>query len=90
MEADMVVTDSFHGTVFSIIFNKPFWVVGNADRGMARFNSLLSLFGLENRLITAASARNTDFNTPINWIAVNQKRKELQAESFEFLKSALK
>jgi exopolysaccharide biosynthesis predicted pyruvyltransferase EpsI len=90
MEAEMVVTDSFHGTVFSIIFNKPFWVVGNEGRGMARFNSLLSLFGLEDRLITAESARSIDFNTPINWIKVNQKRKDLRIESLSLLKSALK
>jgi hypothetical protein len=89
MEAEMVVTDSFHGTVFSIIFNKPFWVVGNEGRGMARFHSLLSLFGLEDRLITDESARNIDFNTQINWATVNQKRKELQTESLEFIKSAL-
>lgn len=42
VEADMVVTDSFHGTVFSIINNKPFWVVGNEGRGMARFETLLA------------------------------------------------
>ena len=40
-KGELVLTDSFHGMVFSIIFHKSFWVVGNAGRGMARFQSLL-------------------------------------------------
>ena len=54
-DADFVVTDSFHACVFSIIFEKPFIVYGNVSRGMARFESLLSLFGLECNLITSLS-----------------------------------
>jgi len=51
MDAKFVVTDSFHACVFSIIFGKPFIAVGNEGRGMTRFTSLLSLFGLSDRLI---------------------------------------
>lgn len=50
-DAAFVVTDSFHGCVFSVIFNKDFIAIGNAARGMARFKSLLKKFGLEERLI---------------------------------------
>jgi len=49
--ADFVVTDSFHGMVFSIIFEKPFLAIANSARGAARFQSLLSQLGLNNRLI---------------------------------------
>ena len=49
-DAEFVVTDSFHACVFSILFEKQFVVVGNEKRGMSRFNSLLKMFGLENRL----------------------------------------
>lgn len=49
--ADYVITDSFHGMVFSLIFNKKFLVIGNERRGLTRFQSLLSLVSLENRLI---------------------------------------
>lgn len=49
--ADFVVTDSFHGTVFSIIFNKPFIAIGNKDRGLTRFKSLVDLFNLSDRLV---------------------------------------
>lgn len=49
--AQFVITDSFHACVFSIIFNKPFLVIGNAERGMSRFYSLLRMFGLEHRMV---------------------------------------
>lgn len=52
-DAEFVVTDSFHACVFSILFGKPFVVVGNKERGMARFDSLLKMFGLENRLVSS-------------------------------------
>lgn len=46
--AEFVLTDSFHGMVFSIVFEKPFLVIVNKERGAARFKSLLSKFnGLE-------------------------------------------
>ncbi|MFV0149467.1 polysaccharide pyruvyl transferase family protein [Empedobacter falsenii] len=45
-----IITDSFHGMVFSIIFNKPFIVIGNKERGMSRFQSLLKKLNLEDRL----------------------------------------
>ena len=50
-DADFVITDSFHACVFSIIFKKKFFVVCNKDPGMSRFESLLKLFGLEDRLV---------------------------------------
>lgn len=49
-QADYIITDSFHGTVFSIIFNKPFIAIGNEKRGMSRFESLLSSLDLAEHL----------------------------------------
>ena len=46
MDAKFVVCDSFHGAVFSIIFNNPFIIIWNKERGMTRFNSLLETFKL--------------------------------------------
>ena len=54
--AEFVLTDSFHGMVFSIIFEKPFLVVVNKERGAARFESLLSRFGMLERMIETSSA----------------------------------
>ena len=49
--ASFVFTDSFHGCVFSIIFEKAFVAIGNNSRGMDRFTSLLASFHLEDHLL---------------------------------------
>lgn len=89
MDAEMVVTDSFHGCVFSIIFNKPFWVIGNKERGLARFDSLLSTFGLEHRLLSVDELQHVDWKAGINWNRVNTKREALKEKSLLFLKNNL-
>ena len=88
-DADFVVTDSFHACVFSILFKKPFIVYGNDERGMARFHSLLSVFGLENRLIINSADAQKVIAEPIDWNAVNVRKKEWQEKSLNFLKNNL-
>jgi exopolysaccharide biosynthesis predicted pyruvyltransferase EpsI len=51
MNAKFVITDSFHGLVFSIIFGKPFVAIVNKNRGAERMESLLQMFHLEDHLI---------------------------------------
>lgn len=89
MDAKVVLTDSFHGCVFSIIFNKEFWVTGNKGRGNARFDSLLKQFGLENRRIDIDKINDVDFAEPIDWERVNSIKKEWQEKSINFLKENL-
>lgn len=50
-DAAYIITDSFHGTAFSINFKKEFYVYANEHRGNSRFDSLLELFDLKNRII---------------------------------------
>jgi coenzyme F420-reducing hydrogenase beta subunit len=89
-QASFVLTDSFHGTVFSILFNKPFIAYGNPSRGMARFTSLLKMFGLESRLVTKTTPLNIDqMLEPINWNVVNKRLEYFRSESFQFLDKAL-
>lgn len=87
MDAEMVVVDSFHGAVFSIIFNKPFWVIGNKKRGNARFESLLGMFELEDRMIEPGKEQN--WNAPIDWKRVNEFREKEKARCIELLKTVL-
>ena len=95
-DAEFVVTDSFHGCVFSIIFNKPFIAIGNKSGGMSRFYSLLKMFGLENRLLLL----DEDFSNlrervsslvseKIDWETVNTLRSCEQVRSRAFLENAL-
>ena len=89
MDSEYVVCDSFHGAVFSIIFNKPFLVIGNKERGMARFNSLLQTFGLSNRMITSHEQLESIISQPICWQNVNKIREQLKSKSFQFLTEKL-
>ena len=67
-----VITDSFHGTVFSIIFNKPFISFVNKYRGKGRFDSLKKIFKLDNRIIIPSNNLTINFNLLINKPNVNQ------------------
>lgn len=89
MDADMVIADSFHAVAFSIIFNKPFWVIGNPARGMARFESILSLFNLQSRLVSVENLKEKNLAEPIEWESVNQIRKEWIDKSLKLLQCAL-
>ena len=89
MDAKYVITDSFHGTVFSIIFNKPFWVIGNKSRGNARFDSLLRTYKLEHRFIDNIKDVNIDFTSEIDWNSVNAIRKERKEFSIKLLTKAI-
>lgn len=88
--ADFVVTDSFHGVAFSLIFNRPFVAYGNAERGLARFQSLLRAVGLEDRLIIASEGSDAEaLLQPIDWPAVNWRLDALRSRSLQFLVEAL-
>ena len=86
-DAKYVITDSFHGMIFSIIFNRPFISVGNHARGISRFHSLLEQFGLEERLSPELSAE--ILLRPISWEGVNERKKNWKEKSIRFLKQSL-
>ena len=90
MDAEMTIVDSFHGMVFSIIFNKPFWAIGNVSRGMSRFTSLLKMFHLEDRLLDADNLDDVDFSKPIDWTMVNRILEEKRRECKFLLLNILK
>ncbi len=86
-DAEYVVTDSFHGTVFSILFHKPFLSIVNESRGASRFYSLLSKFGVEKRLIT--SLNQSIPSEDIKWGQVENKLNLLRAKASDFLSNAI-
>lgn len=86
--ADFVITDSFHGMVFSIIFEKQFIVIGNKDRGLERFTSLLSSLNLENYLITNKKTANNEI-VSIDYVIVNNLLSDLREKSNLFLEKSL-
>ena len=85
--AKYVVTDSFHGTVFSIIFNKPFVVLANPTRGITRLSGLLKMFNLEKHLQTSITNETKEIlNEALDWSDVNSKLNMLRQESLKFIK----
>lgn len=78
LDAEYVVTDSYHGVVFSLIFNKPFYLILNQKRGSARFESLMRMFAIV-----------TGDNTHINWNNVNSRVEEMREKSINYIISNL-
>lgn len=87
-ETKYVITDSFHATVFSILFHKPFICVGNKYRGMSRFHSLLKMFGLENRLVDVNHLNELNL-TEIDWDSVDEILFRKRKESMAFIVDSL-
>lgn len=93
--ARFVVTNSFHGTVFSLLFRKPFIVAGlTGERASAnaRALNLLRAVGLENRFTPSFSAQNVEalMASDIDWAAVDQRLADLRQTGNEFLSQQLK
>lgn len=87
-DSAMVVTDSFHGSVFSILFHRPFLSIINNKRGADRFTSLLGKLGLLDRL-TNETSKIESVNKDIDWQAVEDKLKVEREVSMNYLKEAL-
>lgn len=84
-----VITDSFHGTVFSIIFNKPFISFLNRKRGKGRFDSLKEVFNLENRIMDT-NVLNPNINLLLEPLNINRTLlNELKTFSINYLKKCL-
>ena len=88
-DAEFVITDSFHGCVFSILFQKPFVVIGNINRGMSRFNSLLKIFGLEDRMISPTQIDKIKCKDNMNWNKIYSILQEYRNKAQHFLETAL-
>ena len=94
--SDFVITDSFHCVVFSILFEKRFVVLKrNLDKEKKAMNSrltdLLSLVGLDDRIVDNTSSRNIQeiLNRPIDYSSVLKKIEEEKIKSLEWLQNNL-
>ena len=88
--SEAVITDSFHGTVFSIIFNKPFVSYINSFRGRLRFYSLKETFGLHDRIIFPKNNIKPDINLLTTPLKINQNLLDsLRNFSINYLKKNL-
>lgn len=91
MNAKYVLTDSFHGCVFSIIFNKPFVCIGNEYRGNDRFLTLQKLFNIESRFTNKNDVESIKLilDKDLDWNQINNFKKHYVEESIKFIESSL-
>ena len=94
--AEYIFTDSFHGAVFSIIFEKSF-VVFDRDKNTrvsmnSRLHDLLNRLNLQNQLIALKEIKNLEskIKKKIDYQKINKKLDKLRMESIHFLDRALK
>lgn len=83
--ANLILTNSFHATVFSVLFHKPFRVYAT-DRSGARMRDLLSNIGLSNRCVDVMCA---DDVAPCDWSDVDSLLDSLREHSRAYLRKAL-
>ena len=69
-----MITDAFHGIVFSIIFNKDFFCeISNYGRDTgSRITNILKIYGLEDRLINSKKYEECLKAQKIDWYRVNE------------------
>lgn len=85
-DAKYVITDSFHGTIFSLLFQKQFYCFYNTHRGNARMDSLKIISGLNDRFITN---RIDAIGVNINYSSVADRVDHMRGASWDYLKTSL-
>lgn len=81
-QASYILTDSFHASVFSIIFNKQFYVINDSIGGVTRIPSLLKSFDLLNRYATDYNGK----DSIIDYDKVNELRIKYKEQSLDVFK----
>ena len=82
--ADYVVTNSFHGTVFSVLYHKRFMTVLHKETGN-RVSELLDKLGLETHYTDTDTDVSEWIAAPVDWAAADARLHDLRAESVSYL-----
>lgn len=86
--AKLVITNSYHGTLFSINLKKQFFFLDNVNKKDARVTQVLGKLGLQKQIITGI--QNIEEISRVDYRAVKGKLEQYRAESLTYLKNALK
>ncbi|WP_408071410.1 polysaccharide pyruvyl transferase family protein [Butyrivibrio sp. JL13D10] len=87
--ADYICTDSFHGTVFSLLFEKQFVIFTRQDKDVSmnsRIETLVDLFGIHNRL---ACYNSSDLFNDIDYVTIRNIVQINRNEAYEYLRSII-
>lgn len=88
-DAGFVITDSFHGTAFSINYGRPFLAFQNAGRGNARFDSLVKDFGIGHRILSEIPDAGIKMPPELDWELIRKSLDRRREESITFLRGNL-
>ncbi len=92
IHSDFFIADSFHGICFAILMKKNFVAIVNEKRGKSRFESILGLLGLKERLITDLDdlkKKEKLLHTPVDYDAVYEILEQERARCLTWLRNAL-
>lgn len=84
--AKFVITDTFHGSIFSIITHSNFCTIMR-NTNMQKLASLFSMLGVSNRLIKSSSEISFALLSNIDYVEVENKLKKYRLESNNYLKN---
>ena len=92
--ASYICTDSFHCSVFSMLYEKTFFTFRRYARKTAsstnsRLDTLFKLAGVKDRILTGDEDVEECLKRPIDYDAVQKNLAEIRSESYEYLKAAL-
>lgn len=88
--AEYVLSNSFHATAFSIIFQKKFWVFNRKESINSRMKDLLEVLGIGERLISRIEEFNKQMYTKICYDTINKKRIREVKISKEYINMVLR
>jgi len=89
-KADFVVTDSFHGTCFALIFHRPFAVLSTYGDMSSRMDQVLGLLGLRERIIHPDQQEGLEeLLKPIDWDAVDAVLASERERALAWISAAL-
>jgi len=86
--ADYVISETFHGTIFSIISHKQFVTIGR-ESSIPKLTSMLGPYNLEHRLLHSMDDLRRVIEEPIDYDFVEGKLSQLRRESSSYLKMVL-
>lgn len=93
MNADLILSDSFHGTAFSIIFEKNFFSINDAIDGRfvddERICNILDEMEIKERYIKEDDVEKVDLTKAVNYSYITQKRMQLAEVAVSDLMKAI-
>ena len=84
--AEYVITNTFHGTIFSIIFEKQFISLGKKKKKISEF---LSMLKLTNRIYDGSKAQVIQIEDKIDYNVIGKRLEDIRKQSYEYLNQYL-